>query len=137
MKKRAQKRKKRIDMLGVTFLVFIATVIGVLCVVLYYQQTKASPGEPSTRVSKKTKEQPKSKLTIYPTLYVTGSSGSPKDNISHLVQAVTSKNNVAKPGLTVIAETGNKYKLMLVINIQLLLLGQILEQIITKSISMR
>lgn len=111
MKKRAQKRKKGIDMLGVTFFVFIAAVIGVLCVALYYQQTKASPGEPSTRVIKKTEEQLKSELTIYPTLYVTGSSGSPKNNISHLVQAVTNKNNAAKPGLTVIAETGNKYKL--------------------------
>jgi len=64
MKKRAQKRKKGIDMLGVTFFVFIAAVIGVLCVALYYQQTKASPGEPSTRVIKKTEEQLKSELTF-------------------------------------------------------------------------
>ncbi|MEG0907788.1 MAG: hypothetical protein RSI45_03545 [Lactococcus sp.] len=53
MKKRAQKSKKGIDMLGVTFFVFIVAVIGVLGVAFYYQQTKASPGEPSTRVIKK------------------------------------------------------------------------------------
>ncbi len=111
MKKRVQKRKKGVDMLGVTFYVFVTAVIGLLCGAIYYQQTKASPGDPSTHVIKKSAEQLKSELTIYPTLYVTGSSGSPKNNISHLVQAVTSKSSTAKPGLTIVAETRNKYKL--------------------------
>ncbi|QPS71737.1 alpha/beta hydrolase [Lactococcus garvieae] len=108
MKKYKHQRRK---ILNIPLIILLSTLIGAIMFILVYQRMKVSPGTPEMRVIVKSPEKLKAELKIFPTLFITGSSGTPKNNIQHLVKSITAdRNNPAKTGLTIIVNTRDKYK---------------------------